>query len=263
IQVSNITTFCAKLRKESRGSHYRTDYPNENISFEKRFNKENQLENKIFNYEVTNLNLLKALIEIKTTQDNSLTFRCGCKSGVCGSCAVMVNGVEKLACKTNISVNDLIEPLKNTQIVKDLVVIDVSHETLLIKRTKSYLENIEGYNVTQNDIKGIDIQSNCILCNSCHSSCPVYNVNKEFLGPFALTRALRYINDKKTSYKADILDSIQSNGIWDCTLCSSCTLVCPQATYLILHKQLNILLFFSYKFDQEYPKYFFHNKQQY
>jgi len=194
----------------------------------KRFNKENQLENKILKYEVTNVNLLKALMEIKTTQDNSLTFRCGCKSGVCGSCAVMVNGVEKLACKTNISVNDLIEPLKNTQIVKDLVVIDVSHETLLIKRTKSYLENIEGYNVTQNDIKGVDIQSNCILCNSCHSSCPVYNVNKEFLGPFALTRALRYINDKKTSYKADILDSIQSNGIWDCTLCSSCTLVCPQ-----------------------------------
>ena len=82
--------------------------------------------------------------------------------------------------------------------------------------------------VAQEDVKKIDLQSNCILCNSCYSSCPVYEVNKEFLGPFALTRAIRYVNDKKLVNKATILDSIQTNGIWDCTLCSACTLVCPQ-----------------------------------
>ncbi len=193
----------------------------------KRFNKENSPQNTISNFEVSNTNLLKALIEIKTEVDNSLTFRCACKSGVCGSCAVRVNGVEKLACKTFVNDNDLIEPIKNSRIIKDLVV-DVSHETLLIYRTKSYIEEVEDYKVTQKDIKSIDTQSNCILCNACYSSCPVYEVNKEFLGPFALTRALRYINDKKTTYKTDILNSIQSNGIWDCTLCSACTIVCPQ-----------------------------------
>lgn len=193
----------------------------------KRFNKEKSPQESIDKFEVENTNLLKALIEIKTKKDNSLTFRCGCKSGVCGSCAIRVNGVEKLACKTNISQNDLIEPLKNSNIVKDLVV-NVSHETLLIKKTKSYISEIEEFNISQKDIKNIDLQSNCILCNSCYSSCPVYDVNKEFLGPFALTRALRYVNDKKNAHSLDIVDSIQSNGIWDCTLCSACTLVCPQ-----------------------------------
>lgn len=192
----------------------------------KRFNKESS-QNDLNEFEITNTNLLKAFFEIKTEIDPSLTFRCGCKSGVCGSCAVRVNGIEKLACKTFVNDNDLIEPIKNSKIIKDLVV-DVSHETLLIDRTKSYIEEIEDYKVTQKDIKNIDTQSNCILCNSCYSSCPVYDVNKEFLGPFALTRALRYINDKKTTYKTDILNSIQSNGIWDCTLCSACTIVCPQ-----------------------------------
>lgn len=193
----------------------------------KRFNKENSPQESIDTFEVENTNLLKALIEIKTKKDNSLTFRCGCKSGVCGSCAIRVNGVEKLACKTNISQNDLIEALKNSNILKDLVV-NVSHETLLIEKTKSYISEIEEFNISQKDIKNIDLQSNCILCNSCYSSCPVYDVNKEFLGPFALTRALRYVNDKKNAHSLDIVDSIQSNGIWDCTLCSACTLVCPQ-----------------------------------
>lgn len=194
----------------------------------KRFSTEYPEKNSIDSFEITNTNLLKALVEIKTQQDSSLTFRCGCKSGVCGSCAVKVNGVERLACKTNIQNGDLIEPIKNSTIIKDLVV-DVSHETLVIEKVidtiKSDDNNIE---LNKDDIKKIDLQSNCILCNSCYSSCPVYDVNKDFLGPFALTRALRYVNDKRLINKGTILDSIQSSGIWDCTLCSACTLVCPQ-----------------------------------
>ncbi len=195
----------------------------------KRFNNESLENNQINEYEVKNANLLQSLIEIKKEIDSSLTFRCGCKSGVCGSCAVKVNGTEKLACKTNIKDNDLIEAMNNTNIIKDLVV-DVSHETLLIKKLNLTINsNIQSTEISQENIKNIDLQSNCILCNSCHSSCPIYEVNKEFLGPFALTRALRYVNDKKLVNKATILDSIQTNGIWDCTLCSACTLVCPQS----------------------------------
>ena len=194
----------------------------------KRFSTEYLEKNSIDSFEITNVNLLKALVEIKTQQDSRLTFRCGCKSGVCGSCAVKVNGVERLACKTNIQNGDLIEPIKNSTIIKDLVV-DVSHETLVIEKVidtiKSDDNNIE---LNKDDIKKIDLQSNCILCNSCYSSCPIYDVNKDFLGPFALTRALRYVNDKRLINKGTILDSIQSSGIWDCTLCSACTLVCPQ-----------------------------------
>lgn len=194
-----------------------------------RFNSELATPNFTSEYSVNKSNLLQALIEIKIKDDNSLTFRCGCKSGVCGSCAVKVNGIERLACKTTIRDNDLIEPMKNSRIIKDLVV-DVSHETFIIERMGlSINKNNEIDEVSQDDIKRIDLQSNCILCNSCYSSCPVYDVNKAFLGPFALTRALRYVNDKKLEDKAPILDSLQTNGIWDCTLCSACTLVCPQS----------------------------------
>lgn len=191
----------------------------------KRFNPNK--ESFIKEYEVKNQNLLQSLIEIRNNLDATLTFRCGCKSGVCGSCAVRVNGVEKLACKTKINDNDLIEPIKNCKVIKDLVV-DVSHETLLIKESNLSINEEYIYNeINKEDIKSIDLQSNCILCNSCYSSCPIYEVNKNFLGPFALTRALRYEKDKKYSNE-EILNSVQLNGIWDCTLCSSCTLVCPQ-----------------------------------
>lgn len=195
----------------------------------KRFSTEYPEKNSIDSFEITNVNLLKALVEIKTQQDSRLTFRCGCKSGVCGSCAVKVNGVERLACKTNIQNGDLIEPIKNSTIIKDLVV-DVSHETLVIEKVIDTIKSDDNNNIEINkdDIKKIDLQSNCILCNSCYSSCPIYDVNKDFLGPFALTRALRYVNDKRLINKGTILDSIQSSGIWDCTLCSACTLVCPQ-----------------------------------
>jgi fumarate reductase iron-sulfur subunit len=193
----------------------------------KRFSKENSLSNKINQYEVNQENLLKALFEIKTIIDPTLTFRCGCKSGVCGSCAVRVNGVEKLACKTKIKDGDLIEAIKNSVLIKDLVV-DVSHETILIKKTNSFIQENQDIKISQKDVNIIDLQSNCILCNACYSSCPIYEVNKDFLGPFALTRALRYVNDKKNASSVNIVDNIQANGIWDCTLCSACTLVCPQ-----------------------------------
>ena len=103
----------------------------------RRFNKELSNESTITEFEVKNKNLLKALIEIKEDIDSTLSFRCGCKSGVCGSCAVKVNGIEKLACKVFIKEDDLIEPLKNIELIKDLVV-NVSHETLLINKTKIF-----------------------------------------------------------------------------------------------------------------------------
>ncbi|AXX93807.1 succinate dehydrogenase/fumarate reductase iron-sulfur subunit [Arcobacter ellisii] len=193
----------------------------------RRFNKELSNESTITKYEVNNTNLLKALIEIKEEIDSSLSFRCGCKSGVCGSCAVKVNGVERLACKVFIKDDDLIEPLKNIEVIKDLIV-NVSHETLLINKTKSYINKNSNKEIKQENIEKIDLQSNCILCNSCFSSCPVYDAKDSFIGPFALSRALRYVNDEKLESNDEIISSIQTDGIWDCTLCSACTLVCPQ-----------------------------------
>lgn len=194
----------------------------------KRYNQELIEKNSIDEFEVSNSNLLKALIEIKQYNDSTLTFRCGCKSGVCGSCAIKVNGIERLACRTKINQNDLIESLSNINIIKDLVV-DVSHETFLLDKVKSFIDINSNKDINQEDIEKIDLQSNCILCNSCYSSCPIYSVNRDFIGPFALTRALRYVDDKKLEDKKEILNNIQTDGIWDCTLCGACSLVCPQS----------------------------------
>jgi fumarate reductase iron-sulfur subunit len=170
--------------------------------------------------------ILSALINIKATQNQELTFRSGCKSGVCGSCAVVVNGVEKLACTTMCKNEDDIQPLKNTKVIRDLVV-DMSYEEKFLNNATGYLSNHQEVKILPEDEKVIDIQSNCILCHSCFSSCPVYEVNPDFLGPFALTRAFRYINDKKESDVKEHIDSIQTNGVWDCTLCGNCSMVCP------------------------------------
>jgi fumarate reductase iron-sulfur subunit len=183
--------------------------------------------NQQYEFEKDGSNLLDILIDIKENQNNKLAFRYGCKSGICGSCSVRVNSVEQLACMCKISNNDIVEPLKNLTIIRDLVV-DESNIKSKLTQAKANMEEKSSHNITQEDVEKIDIQSNCILCNSCYSSCPIYEVNEDFIGPFALTRSYRYIEDKKESNIKSKLDAIQINGIWDCTLCGACSLVCPQ-----------------------------------
>ena len=73
----------------------------------------------------------------------------------------------------------------------------------------------------------IQRQSDCILCSSCFSACPVFHVKPDFLGPYALTRAWRYMADVREKDKQGFIERIQEEGIWDCTLCGECTLACP------------------------------------
>ncbi len=174
----------------------------------------------------SNQNLLSELFKIKHTQNRSLSFRSGCKSGVCGSCAVSVNGIEKLACKTIIKDGDIVTPLKNLKVIKDLIV-DINNKELSLQTAHAYLESKSVDIVSAEDEKKIDIESNCILCNSCVSACPIYSINEDFIAPFALMRNYRYINDIKENEIKPKLELVQDNGIWDCTLCGNCNMVCP------------------------------------
>lgn len=171
-------------------------------------------------------NLLEILIHIKQTQNNSLAFKSGCRSGVCGSCAMVVDGVERLACKTTIKDDVVVTPLRNLPVIKDLVT-DNSNQTKLLKTTNAQLQKLSKEDISNSDVDKIDKESNCILCNSCYSSCPVYEVNDKFLSPFAFARAYRYIEDKKEQDIKPIIDSIQQDGVFSCTLCGNCNLVCP------------------------------------
>lgn len=184
----------------------------------------------VFSYEtkLEGRTLLEVLREIKTAQDPSLAYSSGCRSGVCGSCAVRVNGREVLACSYHAQDGDLIEPLNNAEIIRDLVV-NMDKAYAFNAKAKAYQSSVaDAVLLSCEDEKLNELQSDCILCGSCYSACPVYAINEDFLGPFALTRVWRYVVDKREQNPKAKIDNIQTNGIWDCTLCNACTLVCPQ-----------------------------------
>ncbi|MDD2906196.1 MAG: 2Fe-2S iron-sulfur cluster-binding protein [Sulfurimonas sp.] len=196
----------------------------------KRYTSEPEVKEAFLEYEVAleNATLLEVLQEIKTKQDASLSFSSGCRSSVCGSCSMRVNDKEVLACSYKVQEGDVIEPLRNVPVLRDLIVdMNAAYDTNA--RAKAWLSSqSQGILLSPEDEKINEIQSDCILCGSCYSACPVYSVNEEFLGPFALTRVWRYVSDKRESDNVSKLDVIQTNGVWDCTLCNACTLVCPQ-----------------------------------
>jgi fumarate reductase iron-sulfur subunit len=172
--------------------------------------------------------LLEALTYIKENLDPTLAYNSGCRSGVCGSCAMRVNGKEVLACEYKIQENDEITPLDKIPVIKDLVV-DHNFSQDSINRAKTFFNRPSKIlNQNREDEKMIEKQTDCILCSSCFSSCPVLEVDSEFLGPFALTRAYRYVSDSRNEDSKEIIDKVQNKGVWDCTLCGECTLVCPQ-----------------------------------
>ncbi|WP_456429751.1 succinate dehydrogenase/fumarate reductase iron-sulfur subunit [Nitratifractor sp.] len=192
--------------------------------------------------------LLAALYEIKAKVDETLTFDAGCRSGVCGACAVLVNGRETLACSYKPQDGDRIEPLNYHPVQRDLKGEKKKAQETLKKvlPTSSILNSqfsIPLPPLTAEEEARFRLQTDCILCDSCYSACPVLAVNPDFLGPFALTRAWRYFTDpryieevpnesiqnpKSKIQNPVLLDAVQQNGIWDCTLCGECTAVCPQ-----------------------------------
>ena len=187
-----------------------------------------QREKNIESFEVSQgLTLLAALYEIKESKDASLTFTAGCRASVCGTCAVRVNGREVLACAYKIQGDELIEPLQYHPVLRDLKVDKNKAKETLAKST-AWLHDFQEASLTHKDEKLTETQTDCILCDSCYSACPVYAVNPDFLGPFALTRAYRYSTDKREGTPKNIIDNIQTNGVWDCTLCGECTAVCPK-----------------------------------
>ncbi|MCB4782479.1 MAG: 4Fe-4S dicluster domain-containing protein [Sulfurovum sp.] len=172
--------------------------------------------------------LLAALYEIKETQNASLTFNAGCRASVCGTCAMRVNGREVLACAYKPKEGDFIEPLAYHTKVRDLKVDKRTTLDTLVK-AKAWLHHYnETTQLTPKDEYLTERQSDCIMCESCYSACPVFAVNSSFIGPFALTRAYRYVEDRREKSTTYIIDAIQNNGVWDCTLCGECTIACPK-----------------------------------
>lgn len=195
-----------------------------------RYCESSQTPHQMVQYSVpdTTKTVLEALQHIKHHVDATLSFSSGCRSSVCGSCAMLKNGTETLACTASISEGDVIAPLKNSTIIRDLIV-DAETPMLTLKKAQTWLHDQNHVNaVSAADADAVALQSDCILCAACYSACPVYSTNSDFLGPFALTRVWRYVSDAREDGDKAAVEVVQNNGIWDCTLCNECVPVCPQ-----------------------------------
>jgi succinate dehydrogenase / fumarate reductase, iron-sulfur subunit len=208
-----------------------------------RFNPEKDTKPYFADYKVEskpNDRLLDALMHVKTFVDGTLAFRKSCAHGICGSDGMVINDVERLACKTLIkdaaSESNIIkiEPLRSLPLQRDLMVnFDKFFENYRI--VKPYLINLnppkeKELKQSPEDREIFDEETKCILCASCYSACPVRNEkNPEFIGPAAIVQAARFIFDSRDEGFEDRLEVLdRSDGVWACENKFVCTKVCPR-----------------------------------
>lgn len=183
--------------------------------------------------------VLDALIRIKNEQDGGLAIRYSCRSAICGSCAMDINGSEKLACRTSVRKEwerhgaVTIAPLRNLPVIKDLVV-DMSTFWGKVRDVSPWLSSAPQESSPpallpgSYDFHNVDA---CIMCGACVAACTVHEVSRGFLGPAALAKADRFIEDPREPraakrHRLAVLE--QEDGIWDCTRCNFCVEVCPK-----------------------------------
>jgi len=183
--------------------------------------------------------MLDALIRIKNEIDPTLTFRRSCREGICGSCAMNIDGVNTLAClcriPTDTSTQSRIYPLPHTYVVKDLVP-DLTQFYKQYKSIKPFLQrdtpSPDGRENRQSpaDRKKLDGLYECILCACCSTSCPSYWWNsEEYLGPAVLLQSYRWINDSRDEHKAERLaDFENSMSVYRCHTILNCSRTCPK-----------------------------------
>jgi len=179
------------------------------------------------------MTVLDALIRIKNEVDGRLTFRHSCRSAICGSCSMTINGGEKLACRTSVRKEwerhggITVGPLRNLPVLKDLAV-DMGSFWSKVRAVEPWLTPtpLEGEGAYQ--FHNVDA---CIMCGACVAACTVHEVDKGFLGPAALAKAYRFVADTREpeSARTARLASLQGpTGMWDCTRCNVCVEVCPK-----------------------------------
>ncbi|WP_149360677.1 succinate dehydrogenase iron-sulfur subunit [Lolliginicoccus suaedae] len=211
----------------------------------RRFNPENPDAQGFEEFEVPALpsdRLLNLLHHVKWYLDGSLTFRRSCAHGVCGSDAMRINGVNRLACK--ILMKDLlskdgkpititVEPIRGLPVEKDLIV-DMEPFFDAFRAVKPFLiangqeptrERIQ----SQEDRARFDDTTKCILCACCTTSCPVFWHDGSYFGPAAIVNAHRFIFDSRDEGAAERLEILNDmDGVWRCRTTFNCTDACPR-----------------------------------
>ncbi|MFZ1956084.1 MAG: succinate dehydrogenase iron-sulfur subunit [Desulfobacterales bacterium] len=182
--------------------------------------------------------ILDCLNRIRWELDPTLVYRASCSHGICGSDAMVINGHVGLACQKLVrdyktANNFIIEPLPLFKVIKDLVV-DMNPFFEKHRYVRPYLINDDEAPEKERiqsaeEQKVIEPALRCILCASCTSSCPISRANPDYLGPAALLRAFRYINDSRDTATGGRLAQLDNDdGAWGCKTMWWCTDVCPK-----------------------------------
>ena len=194
--------------------------------------------------------VLDALIKIKNEQDPTLTFRRSCREGICGSCAMNIDGTNTLAClcyidppssgdkKSSSSETSAtkIYPLPHMYVIKDLVP-DMGNFYEQYRSIEPWLKNKSGkeegqaeYLQTREDRAKLDGMYECILCACCSTSCPSYWWNADkYLGPAVLMQAYRWIEDSRDEFTKERLEQLDDAfKLYRCHTIMNCTKVCPK-----------------------------------
>jgi succinate dehydrogenase / fumarate reductase iron-sulfur subunit len=182
--------------------------------------------------------VLDALIKIKNEIDPTLTFRRSCREGICGSCAMNIDGGNTLACTRAVdeTKGDVkIYPLPHMPVVKDLVP-DLSNFYAQYASVKPWLQTTTAPPADQErlqskeDQEKIDEPAACILCACCSTSCPSYWWNSDkYLGPAALLAAYRWLVDSRDEAKDERLDDLDDSfKLYRCHTIMNCTQTCPK-----------------------------------
>ena len=182
--------------------------------------------------------VLDAIIKIKNQIDPSLTFRRSCREGICGSCAMNIDGTNTLACTKpieDIRGDVVVRPLPHLPVVKDLVP-DMSHFYDQYTSIKPWLRNSEDPPAdrerlqSHEDREKLDGLYECILCACCSTSCPSYWWNGDrYLGPAILLQAYRWLADSRdndTDTRLAQMDDAFS--LYRCHTILNCTAACPK-----------------------------------
>jgi succinate dehydrogenase / fumarate reductase iron-sulfur subunit len=185
--------------------------------------------------------VLDALMYIKAELDGTLAFRKSCAHGVCGSDGMMINGQERLSCKTliqDVAEGDgtivTVEPLEHLPLLRDLIV-DQDQFFARWRSVKPYLiveEEVPEQERLQSpeERDAFDDPTKCILCACCYSACPILDEeNPRFIGPAAAAQAARFVFDSRDQGFEDRLDVLDHpDGVWACQSHFECTRVCPR-----------------------------------
>jgi succinate dehydrogenase / fumarate reductase iron-sulfur subunit len=182
--------------------------------------------------------VLDALIRIKNEIDSTLTFRRSCREGICGSCAMNMNGRNGLACTT--AIEDAggevqITPLPHMDVVKDLVP-DLTHAYAQLASIEPWLKSVAPAPSGKERLQSpeerakLDGLYECILCFCCTTGCPSYWWNSgRYLGPAVLLQAYRWIADSRDEATGERLDQLEDPfRLYRCHTIMNCANVCPK-----------------------------------